>query len=674
MNLHFPCRIRTSLGVAMILVLAAGRVSLAQDAQPATDDPRIDAKTGALNANWPPDVPFDHMHMKLELDLGEMTEAKFTAVQVLTLAARGKARSVIELDAGKEIKIDSIRLLSRDVKIKPTDLKFKHEDEWLTIDLPEAAEKDVPFQIETTYSCTFDKNRRDGLTWLKGSEEAKSETDQAPLIYSQGEAEHNHIWFPCHDFPNERTTTEIIAKVPKEYEVSSNGRLVSKTVDEAKGVATFHWLQDKPHVYYLVTMVVGKYSIINLAEPGKPVDQSHSRDEGGPLPILAYVPIGKEESAAEAMGNTPKMIALFGRLFDQPYPWDKYAQVLVRTFNGGMENTSATTMFAVLGNAKRGAMDDIVSHELAHQWFGDYVTCRGWEHLWLNEGWASYCEALWNEEAGGGDANPEAADEKYLGTIAGFVSRQRLSNRGSLPRAIPMVSNRYRNADAPFQKPDDVYSKGACVLHMLRERLGKPAFYKGVARYLHENKLGLGDTTAFRKALETESGVSLEHFFAQWAYRPGLPRLDVKLDFADGMLTIEAEQIQTINADNPAYEMAIPVVVKLEGGGTKTAMMDMDGRTATLKLKLDSAPTDVVLDPRITNLAVYRISKPLAMWMEQLKNGPTVVAQVQAADALANMGEPSAREAITRLIDDAATEPVVREAASGVVVASHPGH
>lgn len=674
MNFHFPFRLCSNLGVALVLALAAGRVTLAQDAQPASDDPRIDAKTGALNANWPPDVPFDHRHMRLEVDLGEMTEAKFTGVQVLTLAARGKARRVVELDCGTEIKIDSIRLLPADAKGKPTDLKFKHEEEWLTIDLPEAAEKDVPFRIETTYSCTFEKNRRDGLTWLKGNPEAKSETDQAPLIYSQGEAEHNHLWFPCHDFPNERTTTELIAKVPKEYEVSSNGRLVSKTIDDKTGIATFHYLQDKPHVYYLVTMVVGKYSIINLAEPGQPVDQTRPRSAGAPLPVLAYVPIGKEEQAGEAMANTPRMIALFSRLFDEPYPWDKYAQVLVRTFNGGMENTSATTMFATLATAKRGAMDDIVSHELAHQWFGDLVTCRGWEHLWLNEGFASYCEALWNEEVGGGDANPEAADKKYLGTIAGFVSRQRLSNRGSLPRAIPMVSNRYRNADAPFQKPDDVYSKGACVLHMLRERLGKPAFYKGVARYLDENHLGLGDTTAFRKALETESGLSLEHFFAQWAYRPGLPRLDVKLDFTDGILTIDAEQTQTVNADNPAYEMAIPVVIKLEGGAIQNAMLEMDAKTAKLTIKLDSKPVDVVLDPRIANLAVYRISKSLAMWMEQLKNGPTILAQAQAAEALIQIGEPGAREAIARLVADPATDPILRDAASGAVVASHPGH
>ncbi|MEK6700796.1 MAG: M1 family metallopeptidase [Planctomycetota bacterium] len=674
MNPHSPCRIRTNLGVALILALAAGCVAFAQDAQPVAEDPRIDSKTGALNANWPPDVLFDHRHMKLQVDLGGMTEARFTGVQTLTLAARGKARSVVELDCGKEIKIESIRLLAADAKSKVTDLKFTHEEEWLTIDLPEAAEKDVPFQIETTYSCTFEKNRRDGLTWLKGNDEATSETDKSPMIYSQGEAEHNHLWFPCHDFPNERTTTEIIAKVPKEYEVSSNGRLVSKNIDETTGVATFHWLQDKPHVYYLVTMVVGKYSIINLAEPGKPVDQTRSRDAGGPLPVLAYVPIGKEEQAGEAMANTPQMIALFSRLFEQPYPWDKYAQVLVRTFNGGMENTSATTMFATLGNAKRGQMDDIVSHELAHQWFGDFVTCRGWEHLWLNEGWASYCEALWNEEAAGGASNPDAADKRYLGTIAGFVSRQRLSNRGSLPRAIPMVSNRYRNADAPFQKPDDVYSKGACVLHMLRERLGKPAFYKGVARYLRENQLGLGDTTSFRKALEAESGQSLEHFFAQWAYRPGLPRLDVKLDFTDGTLTIDAEQTQTVNIDNPAYEMAIPVVIKLEGGGTRSAVIEMEDKTARLTLKLDTKPTDVVLDPRIANLAVYRISKPLAMWMEQLKDGPTVIAQAQAAEALAQMGEPGARQAITRLIDDPTTDPILRDAASGTVVASHPGH
>jgi aminopeptidase N len=601
-----------------------------QSTTEAPEDPRIDATTGAEKANWPPPTPWDHVHMLLELDFGAFTSPEFSGVQTLTLTPRGRERSELVLNCGPDIKIEKVVIptdpaspLRKDGKPLPdVELRFEHKDSLLTIALPEAVMLGKQIVIRTTYSCNYAKNRNVGLTWVKPREEATTKTDEFPVAYSQGQAEDNQRWFPCHDFPNERVTTEIIATVPKGFEAVSNGRIVSKKTTGNR--TTFHWLQDKHHPYYLVALVVGKYSIINLdsERPDNKPDMSWPRDPKYRLPITAYVPIGKEEECGKALANTTAMIRLFEDLFDIPYPWDNYKQVLVRGFPGGMENTSTTIMGSGFFTGGRDA-DDLVAHELAHQWFGDLVTCRGWEHIWLNEGWASYAEALWDEYKNG-IGSPD--DEAYLKKIAGFVSAQRGSNRGSLPRSIPMVSNRYRNADAPFSKPDNPYSKGAIVLHMLRERLGKGAFYKAVHNFLAENReSGLVETDQFQKALETESGLSLDQFFQQWTRRPGFPRLDIKLSFdtASNQLTVEAEQTQIVNGDNPAYVLDIPVKFTFESGEPVMQQIRMNTKSIQSVFTLVGKPKDVVFDPRITNLAVYRVTRNIDDPAEPAKAEPS---------------------------------------------------
>jgi len=576
--------------------------------KPATgipDDPRLDPQTGALRAVWPPDTPWDHLHMKLTMDFGELAEPRFTAVQELRLSPRGQERDVVELDCGDWITISSVSVAGP--KSDTPVVSTTREGRRLRVVLPSKVAPGAEVTLKTAYTCDFSKGSGDGLTWIKPKSDAKSETDRNPVIYSQGQAEHNHKWFPCHDFPNESVTTELIVTVPSGYEVSSNGRQIEKSVagEGAQRRVTAHWLQDKPHVYYLVTLVIGKYSIVNIGRPGEVVNLRRPREIGKPFPIVAYAPIGKEAATERVLARTPKMVRLFERLFDEPYPWDRYAQVLVRGFNGGMENTSATTLMASIADSQD--MDDLVSHELGHQWFGDLVTCRGWAHLWLNEGWATYCEALWNEERAGPD--PKAADDAYLNTVAGFLSQQR-GNRGSAPGTSAMVSNRYRNPDAPFQKPDNPYSKGGLVLHMLREKLGKEAFFKGAALYIDRHKFSVADTDDFRRALEEASGQGLEQFFAQWCLRPGTPRFKVSLDYADGELTITAEQTQTINADNPAFVFDLPIVLKLPNGERTATVMPVRGKVSTLKVSTQK-PEGVLYDPRITCGSSFRVEKEL---------------------------------------------------------------
>ena len=359
------------------------------------------------------------------------------------------------------------------------------------------------------------------------------------------------------------------------------------------------------------------------------------------------------------------MVDHFARLFDEPYPWDKYSQALVRNFRaGGMENTSATTMQASSARAPAGSQDDIIAHELGHQWFGDQITCKGWEHAWLNEGWASYCEALWDETLQG-----KVARQSYQRRIAGFVGAQRGLNRTYAPLYPPLVSNRYGDAMETFMKPNDIYSKGAVVLHMLRMRLGDEVFFSAVRKYIDTCKLTCVETDEFRYFLEEASGESLEQFFTQWCYRPGMPRLAAELEWkpaaegGGGELLVSVDQTQRIDGANPAYSFALPVQAKFGDKGNKTFLLECSTRRSEASFKLESRPEDVVFDPQMTIAAPTSIKKPLAMWLKQLDD-ESVFAQLQAVEHLREIDDPAARLALARVAVDADRVDLVQQAAS----------
>jgi aminopeptidase N len=609
------------------------------------DDPRVDPKTGAELAHYPPARPFDHLHMRLEIDIPDMEKAYLTAKETLTVTPIGQERDQLVLDAfGMDVSA---------VRVNGAAAKFEMGKGHLTINFPSALKLGQKGEIEIDYALDYSKGRREeGLTWLAANEESKSPTNASPLVYSQGETDFNHHWFPCHDFPNERLTTELIVTVEDPYTVVSNGHLVETTLGapvEGRARTTWHWLQDKPHANYLVTLVVAKYSIVGLP----PADEATTPrgTDGKEIPCYLYAPIGAEAAAAKAFAKTPAILAFYSERFGRPYPWDKYAQVLVRGFNGGMENTSATTMTAGLANLPgRGMGESIIAHEAGHQWFGDLMTCKSWEHAWLNEGWASFCEALWAEHA----AAEGASHRAYQRTMSGFMGRQRSSNNTHAPDFAPMVSNMYSFSMQNFMKANDIYSKGALLLHVLRTRLGDDVFFAGVKLYVQRNQFKEVETDDFRHALEEVSGLDLERLFTQWCSRVGIPRLAADLEWKGeesgngGTLELSLEETQHIDADNPAYMLDVPVVVHYEGDATERFVIHIDGRSTEQSFKLRAKPEDVVLDPELTCGAATKVRKPLGMWLQQIQSD-SVFAQIQAAEHLAMLDDPAAALALVRV-------------------------
>lgn len=613
--------------------------------------PGYDEATGRDLSNFPPHRLADYQHMRLELFIADMNQARLEGVETLTLEPIGQPLSDLRLDA-RGMNIASVTVDGRTCA-------FTYDGESLNISFDPPLEPAKAARLVITYAVT---SPVDGLNWFP---ESPAWPGRPAQLHTQGQPQTISALFPCHDFPNERLTTELLVTVPAGYTVSSNGRLVGRTnriITVPDGAGTklaayeqFHWLQDKPHVNYLVSLVIGKFDIVDVGTRN--------------LPMPVYVPPGRGVDVKATYGKTPDMVAHFSKLLDEPYPWDRYAQLVVWNFAaGGMENTGATTMYdtAILDKAARADTDleGLISHELGHQWFGDLVTCNSWEHVWLNEGFATYMTALWEEHERGSDG--------YQSNILGNMDGVRGGDKADAPYRPGLTSRIYKNPWEPFRRPANPYSKGSSILHMLRERLGDEAFFRGIALYIDRCKFRTAETSDLRRALEDISGESLQQFFDQWCARPGFPVLDIRVEWhaATSTLDVHVEQAQNIDPYNPAYEFELPVWVDVpDAARAATSPADRGGRWIRIPVSSRSAawsgllpaePTVCIVDPDMTVLADLRIDQPAGRWIKQLNNGPTLAARAQAARALGRAREGDGARDLRRMADNRSAHKSVR--------------
>jgi aminopeptidase N len=605
----------------------------------------FDANTGRDLMNYPPDRIVDHQHMRLVIDIPDMNTARASVVQTLTVTAIGKPVDRLTLDAHL-LEISSVTSPGRTVA-------FEHDGHTLSLRFDPPLAPEAAADIITTYTIN---DPPEGLVWTP---ESPTWPGRPPQLHTQGQTETNSFWFPCHDFPNERLTTELIVTVPAGFTASANGRLAERTGGATAGRETFHWVQDKPHVNYLVSLIVGKFDIVDVAGTSP-----RRRDALRPLraiPMPVYVPPGRGTDVAHTYGRTAEMVGLFERLTGEAYPWDRYAQLVVWNFGaGGMENTSATTMYdtAILSKEALpdGDLDGLISHELAHQWFGDLITCKSWEHIWLNEGFATYLTALWMEHRDGPDGYAESILKNFDGL--------RGSDRAEAPDQWPMVRKEYKNSWEVFGGPSSPYPRGASTLHMLRARLGDEVFFRALAVYVDRFKYKTAETADFRRVMEEVSGESLEQFFQQWCMRPGMPDIDIGIEWAADTreLVVTARQTQRIDGYNPAYEFDLPIaVVQTAGEGTPVIhRLPVRGREATARFALEAEPAIVAVDPSQTVLSRAKITQPTARWTAQATHGPTLPARVQALRALGQATDEGSLAALRQAADDSSLPALLR--------------
>jgi aminopeptidase N len=374
-------------------------------------------------------------------------------------------------------------------------------------------------------------------------------------------------------------------------------------------------------------------------------DFSIYHDKVGDLPVDYYVTRRVDEvTARRFLGKTPRMIVFFGEKTGRGYPYVKYAQSVMPEFGGGMENISATTMTdSALRDeiaALEGDADGLVAHELAHQWFGDLLTCKDWSHLWLNEGFASYFDPLFTEHDRGEDAFRLEMDN----VLRTYVFSDRGYRR-------PIVETRYETSDAMFDSV--TYSKGACVLHTLRGLLGDEAWWKGIRRYVSANQLQVVETDDFRKAMEAASGKDLKWFFDQWIYKAGHPELKIRWHYEDADKTVRVNVQQTQKLDEQTPLFRLPTTVAITEGASQTHRIPIviDGPSHEFVIPCAGRPSMVQVDPEGWLIKVVDFAKSDDENRSQLENATCVLGRLDAARAL--VGKAKSNSAIARALSRA---------------------
>ncbi|HEY5955356.1 MAG TPA: M1 family metallopeptidase, partial [Polyangiaceae bacterium] len=387
--------------------------------------------------------PFQLRHQALDITL--LVESRsIDARATLDFARVDPSATVLELDA-IAFELESVRWLEGDLA---RDAAFAYDGNRISID--------VPLEVtEGTLEIDYRATPRRGLYFLAPDPQVPERPHQ---VWSQCQDEDARHWFPCHDAPHMKLTSEVLVTVPVDWVALSNGTCIESEIGCEDGTASmYHFRLDRPHPSYLVTLVAGQFSILE--------DRPAELASGKHVPVRYYVPVGRESEAWRSLADTPSMIELFSRLTGLEYPFDSYSQVVVADFVfGGMENTTATTLYEHVLLDERAAIDvdsrSLVAHELAHQWFGDTLTCRDWHEAWLNEGFATYFEHVERESRLG----RHEYDWSVLRDLESYLEEF----NHSYDR--PIVCREYQ---APIDLFDrHLYEKGSLVLHMLRRRLG----------------------------------------------------------------------------------------------------------------------------------------------------------------------------------------------------------
>jgi aminopeptidase N len=564
--------------------------------------------------------PFDVRHVALDLALDFVAKA-VRGVAALSIARVDPAAKTIALDAvGFEIEAVEVELPGEGPKAAP----HVYDGLSLEVTIPDAA-------AEATVRVRYRAVPRRGLYFLEPDEHVQHRPRQA---WTQCQDEDARHFFPCHDKPHVKFTLELVARVPAGMTVIANGAIEGDDAERATGVHRFRMGDPLPS--YLVTLVVGEFSRLDAV--------------AGDVPLAYYVPKGREEDGKRTFKRTPEMVLRFGQLTGVPYPWNKYDQVVVSDFIfGGMENTTATTMYEHILVDERASLDitsdDLVAHELAHHWFGDYVTCRDWSHAWLNEGFATFMEHIDREGAHGRDEYDYSLHgdlEAYLGEARGRYRR-------------PIVCQDY---EAPIDVFDrHLYEKGACVLHLARTELGDALFWKGVSTYLRRHARGVVETRDLARALEDVSGRSLEQFFDQWVYRAGHADVAVTLAYDGGALTVTVKQALPAappGGEAPApYAFDLVVDVALPGETEpRREVRRVDQATHTFVLPMAERPRHVVVDPDLRVLGEARVDAPADMLRAQLREAKTARGRWLACGPLSKLDDPPTTKALAEALAD----------------------
>ncbi len=403
-------------------------------------------------------------------------------------------------------------------------------------------------------------------------------TDDTPFMFTVSEPWSAHAWWPCKDHPADKALVSLAATVPADLSVVGNGTLESVT-DAAPGWRRFQWRERYPLPTYLVSVAASRY--VSWREDCRPA-------AAPPVPLDYHV-IARDRAAAEYdFGNSCAMMdVLTGLLGPYPFAGEKYAQVEV-VWGGAMENTTATAIGQYMFTGTR-RYEQVVIHEMAHQWFGDSLTPVRWADIWLNEGFATYAEALWLEASQG-----PAAREAFLRQIGPLRHEDLFEGDGTLADPAPILPNTL------------VYDKGAWVLHMLRGVIGDEAFFRFLRDWATDPRRVQGSVGVedMMRVAESAAGRDLGAFFNGWLRTDAAPVLSLLTRTGHGAPRTTATAVLRQRQET-LLTVPVPLLLHLADGRKLPVTAVLSGRQQAFRWTPGGAVDSVTVDPERALLAYW---------------------------------------------------------------------
>lgn len=566
----------------------------------------------------------DLIHTKLEVSF-DWENQYLNGTATLDFTPYFFPQSEVILDA-KGMDIHSVHIYEDSLE---SEAPFTYEGNELTIDLGGEFERGDTLSIAIAYRAKPNERKVGGSAAIKSDKglyfinPLGKEKNKPRQVWTQGETESNSAWFPTFDSPNEKCTQEMYITVSNEFKTLSNGLLI-ESKDNKDGTRTDYWVMDLPHAPYLFMMAVGDFAEI--------------KDNWNGLPLSYFVEKEYEQYALDIFGNTPEMMAFFSEILGVTYPWQKYAQIVVRDFvSGAMENTTASVFMEGVQSNRRELLDrrwdDIIAHELFHQWFGDLVTTESWSNLTLNEGFATYAEYLWDEHKYGEDE----ADYNFMQARLDYFDEAQEDTKS-------LIRYFYEDREEMFDRHS--YNKGGWVLHMLRNYVGDEAFFISLNLYLTQHAFETVEVDNLRLAFEEVTGEDLNWFFDQWFMLAGHPKLEVAHRYANDTLVMEVSQVQ----DEETHLFRLPVFIDVWVQGQKLRFpIVIEEENELYKFPLAQKPDLVLFDAEFQLLAETTHVKSDQELLFQFQNADRYPARIQALSAIADSKNEPIKEKIIEL-------------------------
>ncbi|BBH53577.1 M1 family metallopeptidase [Fluviispira sanaruensis] len=489
-------------------------------------------------------------------------------------------------------------------KIQYKECAYESTSDKLNITLPVKLKSNQYFILKVKYN-TIEPNA--GMYFIHKLTKSHAKYN---CIWTQGQDTDASYWFPCQNDPRLKITTDIEVTFPKDWNALSNGIKVSEKIEGNKKYQ--HWKMNKANSPYLVALVAGELELYS--------------DTWRKKEVAILIPQEHKKQKEVILNETKEMLEFYSNYWDYEFPWEKYGQAFIADFiYGGMENTSITiNTDEVLGPVHFSLGSDfrsiLIMHEMAHQWFGDLLTCKTWAQGWLNEGFATQSEMLWDEYKNGKVSGIFYARDHFL---SGYLSEAKSYLR-------PIVCSQYEYPAEIFDA--HLYQKAALFLNYLRDIMGEIIFKKSINHYLNKNAYKAVETADLMNAMQECSGINPAPYFDNFIFRGGHLVLDVQVAMSElnpNFVEIKVEQKQEISKEFPLFSFETYIALYYADGSNEEIKVFVDEKIKKIILPLKQKISFCIFDPRSTLISETEQKIPEIHCRNILKNNDSSLAYLK---------------------------------------------